>query len=320
MTTFAPPAGLQSRPLLPADADAWAALLAVVEESDRTGAIQDTTDCAEVLADPSVDFAADSLAVLEGGRLVATLLLRLRTGTDVHAVYADGVVHPAHRGRGLGAAFVAFARSRAAELGRDLYVPVPECVPAAVALAESSGLVVARYRSELVRDLTLPIPAVAVPDGLQLHDLGPGYDVTRWDETLRVACETAYRDHWGSTPISPERWAYRHTGHRSFRPACSVAATTSEGVVAGLVLSHEHEAGTVATGRRDLSVGTVGTLPAWRGRGLASAMLARVLGRAQAQGYLSSSLTVDIANVTGALGGYELAGYTMHRRTITYAA
>jgi ribosomal protein S18 acetylase RimI-like enzyme len=91
------------------------------------------------------------------------------------------------------------------------------------------------------------------------------------------------------------------------------------GQAVGFLLAYEFDAETAATGNRDLYVGTVGTLAPWRGRGIGGALLAFALGRAQEQGFGSSSLTVDAENATGALGVYARAGYVLHRRDITFA-
>jgi ribosomal protein S18 acetylase RimI-like enzyme len=97
-----------------------------------------------------------------------------------------------------------------------------------------------------------------------------------------------------------------------------VAALTAEGSVAGYVMSYESPADTARRGVRDLYIGTVGTLPAHRGRGIAGALLAHVLQGAPAQGYATASLTVDAENPTGALGVYDRAGFRLHRREVTY--
>ena len=88
--------------------------------------------------------------------------------------------------------------------------------------------------------------------------------------------------------------------------------------VVGPLLAYDHDAHTATTGHRDPYVGTVGTLAPWRGRRIGGALLAHALGRAQEQGFGSSSLTVDDRNATGALGVYTRAGYTPHRRAITF--
>ena len=198
---------------------------------------------------------------------------------------------------------------------------VAETNAGAVALAERIGMTPVRWWSELVRDLAEPIAPVALPAGLTPAPLAMGgfYKVSRWDEPLRAAHNTAFADHWGSTPVSAKVWEHQVTGGRAFRPSCSAVAATADGAVAGYVLAYEYEADTARTGRRDLHVGTVGTLAPYRGRGIAGALLAHVLRAGAGFGYVSSSLTVDAHNPTGALGVYERAGYRLRRREATYS-
>lgn len=303
------------------DASRWAEVLAAGEEVDQRGDHYSAADLAEELADPEVDLSRDSLLVFDGDRPVAAQVLWTRGDT----VHSDAMVHPSHRRRGIGAALLEVARRRAAELGAELQLRANENVPGQVALAEAAGMRPVRWWSDLHRPLTGPVEPVPLPAGLELHRLGPGYDAARWDGPLCAIRNATFAEHWGSTPETVEAFAHRRTGAASFRPACSVAATSADGTsadgtVVGFVLSDEHEEMAVRTGVRELYVATVGTLPGWRGRGLAGALLTRVLGWAQELGYHSSSLTVDADNATGALGVYTRIGYRLRGRDISYAA
>jgi mycothiol synthase len=308
------PATLTSRPFQLDDGERWAELWAAVEVADRRGEHYSAADLAEELADPELDLQHDSVLVLDGERPVAYQVLRLSAGPRLHT---DAAVHPAHRRRGIGAVLMAIALRRAAELGATVHARVPEHVAGAVALMERAGFAPVRWWSELARGLDAPIVAVPLADGLELHDLGPGYDAARWDEPLRAARNASFAGHWGSVPESAEAFAYRRTATRAFRPECSAAVCTPDGTVAGFVLAYEDDV--EAAGTRELYVGTVGTLAAWRGRGVAAALLAHALLRARAHGFASSSLTVDAQNPTGALGVYNRAGYALRHREITYA-
>jgi mycothiol synthase len=310
------PAALHGRPLRPADAEPWAQLCAAVEEADRRGEHYSAADLAEELTDPELDLERDSVLLLDGDHAVAYQVLRPAAGTHLHP---DAAVHPDHRRRGIGAALLAMALRRAAELDAILHVRVPEHVTGAVALVEGAGFAPVRWWSELSRDLDAPIQPVPPPAALELRELGPGYDAARWDEPLRAARNATFADHWGSVPESAEAFAHRRTATRGFRPECSAAACTPDGLVAGFLLGYEQDAETERTGSRDLYVGTVGTLSPWRGRGIAAALLAHALLRAREHGFATSSLTVDAQNPTGALGVYSRSGYALRHREITYA-
>jgi mycothiol synthase len=66
-------------------------------------------------------------------------------------------------------------------------------------------------------------------------------------------------------------------------------------------------------------VRSVGTRRPWRGRGLATSLLAQVLCNAAAQGAKSARLDVDAENPTGALGVYERLGFAAIRSEVAYS-
>ena len=68
----------------------------------------------------------------------------------------------------------------------------------------------------------------------------------------------------------------------------------------------------------EIHIPYVGTLPAYRRRGLAASLLARVLRSSRAEGYDRASLNVDTDNPTGALGIYERAGFRQSYRQDAY--
>jgi ribosomal protein S18 acetylase RimI-like enzyme len=299
------PDDLPARPLRASDAERWAALLQAVEEVDRRNENLDAEDCAEELADPELDLERDTLLVLDGdGQAVAYQVVRVRAGPPPGPrLHVDAAVHPAHRRRGIGTALTAATRRRADELGAAVVTRLAESASDAIALAERAGMRPARWWSELLRDLAVPVEPLPPPAGITVAGLGPPYDAARWDEPLRLAHNIAFAGHWGSAAVGPTAWAQHVPG---------------DGSIAGYVLSYEFPADTARNGVRDLYVGTVGTLPAHRGRGIAGALLAHVLQGAAAQGYATASLTVDAENPTGALGVYDRAGFRLHRREVTY--
>ncbi|QYN32804.1 GNAT family N-acetyltransferase [Pseudonocardia sp. DSM 110487] len=314
------PDGLRAGPMQATDAARWAALLEAVEDVDRRDENFDAEDCAEELADPDLDLERDTLLVLDGDdRAVAYMVARLRVGPPLGLrLVVDAAVHPRHRRRGIGTALTAAAHRRADELGAAVVTRLAESGADAIALAERAGMRPVRWWSELVRDLTVPVKPISPPAGITIAVLGRPYDAARWDEPLRLAHNSAFADHWGSAAIGPTGWAHQRTGARAFRPESSVVALTGDGFIAGYILSYEFPAATARSGTRDLYVGTVGTLPAHRGRGIAGALLASVLQGAADQGYATASLTVDAENPTGALGVYDRAGFRPHRRDVTY--
>src|SRR5258706_15114462 len=60
------------------------------------------------------------------------------------------------------------------------------------------------------------------------------------------------------------------------------------------------------------------TVRAWRGRGVASALIGRNLRLLHERGMVEAALSVDTENPTGALGLYERHGFREHARLIVF--
>ncbi len=314
---------LRWRALTTDDVAAWAELLAAAEAVDVTGEHYDADDLIEELADPLLDAAHDTVGAFDdNGVMVAYGLVRSVSKIRDHDQYdAEGCVHPDHRRRGLGRAVVERVTERAAQLHRQrhpelegrVYLRVHDGNTHAVALARQAGMEPVRYWYDMARDLTdLPEPA-PLADGL----LVVGYD-PELDDAVRLARNEAFADHWGSVERTMSDWRQWFTGSRSFRPAISLLALDGD-EVAGFLLSYEYEADIAASGVSQTWIGQIGTRRAWRGRGVASALLTRALAAYAAAGYQRTALGVDTGNPTGALGLYERAGFAPTERWTSFA-
>jgi ribosomal protein S18 acetylase RimI-like enzyme len=62
----------------------------------------------------------------------------------------------------------------------------------------------------------------------------------------------------------------------------------------------------------------VGTIPARRRRGLATALMGEVLQAGAGAGFTRAGLTVDQASTTQATALYERLGFVASRRTLAY--
>jgi mycothiol synthase len=313
---------LSWRPITVADAAEWAALLAAAEKVDGTGENYDVDDLLEELADPALDAERDTVAAFAGDEMVAYGLTRGSSLVrDVHRVQAEGCVRPDHRRAGLGRDVLERTASRAAELHRrqhpdlpgELHVYTYDTNAGVAALVRGHAMRPVRYWYDMQRDLAEPPPAAPAPAGLRMVGFDPAMD-----EALRRARNHAFADHWGSVERDESSWKQWFTGSRAFRPATSFAMLDGD-EVASLLLSYEFEANTAASGVREAWVGQIGTRPAWRGRGVASALLTEALTAYAAAGYERAALSVDTGNPTGALGLYERCGFVTRKRCTTYA-
>jgi mycothiol synthase len=311
--------GLGWRPIEPGDAAEWARLLAVIQATDRTWDIFTEADLREHFCDPSLDFPRGSVAVFDGGTMAGFELLIPRSAADpVHDMRSAGGVHPGYRRRGIGAALLDWAEQAAVRVHRERFAGQPLSLSgstrddnaAAGALFTRRGYQPARWFNGMLRDLSAPVPPVPPPAGAEILPLTP----ERFGHALLIRNE-AFQDHWGSTETSAESWAHFLASH-TFRPAFSFVAY-DHGEPAGLIISHEYEAAAAATGARDIYIAIVGTRRAARKRGLASALLTRVLADAKAAGFGTASLGVDADSPTGAVGVYERVGFTVDHTEVT---
>lgn len=305
------------RPIGPGDVAEWAALVAAIQAADGDEEYYGEQDLLELFDDPGHDFARGSVAVLDGTVMAGYCLLMKRSAADpVHVMRHWGGVHPRYRQRGLGSELMEWAEKAAVPLHEDAFADHPLslsgfCLPGND-LLESHGYQPVRWMHLMTIDLSQPLPEVpSASPGVEIVGFTP-----ERSQDARLVRDEAFRDHWGTTETTAEGWAHM-TGTRAFRPACSFLAYDA-GEPLGVILSFEHDAFLQATGIRDLYIGIVGTRRAGRKRGIASGLVARTLGQAQAAGFARASLTVQADSMTGAVGLYERLGFTIGHSAAYY--
>ena len=268
----------------------------------------------------------DSLIGLDAnGRIVAVAMVMFppRQVTLVRSMPIGGV-HPELRGRGIGRQLLAWQIARAQQQLATSNKMLPGWIlayadarsPQNARLLTLGGMHLSRYFLSLERMLTEPIAAVEPAPGIRLAPFTP-----QVSEAVHVARDDAFMDHWASQPMSDENWNSFVTG-RWFRSDLSFVAfgTDERGVesVVGFVLSSANEDVWRTQGFTGGYVDLVGVTSAWRGRHIAQSLLAAHLEAGRALGYDRSTLAVDSASPTGALGLYEGMGYAPTHRKLAF--
>ncbi|WIV56555.1 GNAT family N-acetyltransferase [Amycolatopsis nalaikhensis] len=310
------------RPLVPEDAQAAADLLNAIEAVDRIGEHYTAEDTRQELVDPYADLERGSLAAFDGDTMAGYMKIRFKPSADqVHRVFLDGGVHPAHRRRGVGTALVEAGVEAAKVLhdrhhpGRKLVVDVhkAEHIAGLPELMRARGFAPARWFRRMEHPLEA-LPAVPIPDGLAVEPWSE-----RAEDDFRRVRNAAFEDHWGAAPMPMDQWRNKIT-NQTFRPPVSfLLRDAATGTPVSVLVTLSWDADTAATGVRDAHFMVVGTVREYRKRGAASALLAHALRAAAEQGYDQASLSVDSADRSGASGVFARAGFEPKTRYIRWA-
>jgi len=316
---------LRWRPPTADDTEAWAGLIAAMDAVDRLNELYSAEELAEELTSPGVDPAVDGrFGYTADGELVAFGMVAGRPAGDaleLHRVQLWGGVHPEHRGKGVGRDLLAWmidhgeAKHRADHPDVDgvLEVRCGDSEPAKEAMVRKAGFTPLRYWYEMVCDLRkVEIQPAEVPAGLRLEPYR-----REIDEAVRLAHNEAFSDHWGSTPADAERWQHSYLG-LNFRPDLSFVVLDGDEVVAYL-LTNRYPQDDAARGVPHGWIDYIGSRRAYRGRGLATALLRAACLAFRDAGFGEALLGVDVQNPSGALGLYERFGFTLDRRATSYA-
>ncbi len=312
--------GIQWRSASKDDADAILECAREMDAVDHPHFVTTREDIAGELAHSYVDLELDSLVALdETGTVVAygfTVLNPSRV-TLIQSVLSGGV-RPRARGRGIGRQLLAWQESRALQQLATVEASAPgwimmeadERATSKVKLAKRHGFRIARYFLEMHRDLSAPI----VERPLE------SFEFVRFDESYveatRLARNDAFRDHWGSQSMNDETW--NDFVHRKvFRPELSYLAIAQDGSVAGFVLSEVREENFETQGYSSAYIGYVGVPRAFRGRGVAPALLTHTMSEIATTGLEMAVLDVDSDNPTGALGLYTGMGFTEAQKSMS---
>jgi mycothiol synthase len=227
-----------------------------------------------------------SAAVRDDGRLIAAGAVR------DGAVFV-GLVDPAVRGRGLGAALLDWGLQRATTVETEGLSPAAETLFASRGLRQVFAEDVMRF------DLTAAVPqAPAWPDGTLLET---------WSAAtaprFHAVYDAAFRERPGFPGWTAEEWI-EGVDEDGFQPEWSVLASVPGVGDAGFVTA------------ADDWIDQVGVVPGARGRGIGAALVLEALSRMRADGAGHAWLNVNVDNPAGRL--YRRLGFADRGRRARY--
>ncbi|HEX9541517.1 MAG TPA: mycothiol synthase [Streptosporangiaceae bacterium] len=248
------------------------------------------------------DPEARNLLLTEGGELAG--YAHLDPTDPVEGPSGELVVHPAHRGHGLG---LALTRALLAEAGpRPLRLWAHGDLPAAAALATAAGFERVRALWTMRRPLQTPLGTPELAEGITVRTFRVGHDEDAWIAINR----RAFAGH-------PEQgaWTRADLDLREQEPwfdPDGFFLAEREGRLAGFHWTKVHGShpGAPAHGHEAIGeVYVVGVDPAEQGTGLGRALTLIGLRYLRSRGLPEVMLYVDEAN-TAAIRLYESLGFT----------
>jgi mycothiol synthase len=274
-----------------ADAPAVTAVINARELADR-GRAEVTAEMVSALwSEGEIELAADGrVAIVDD--VVAGYALATRDREFVS-------VAPAYEGRGIGSALLRWTMARSDARGAALHRQlVGSGNAAAAALLRSAGYQRTRRQHRMQMALTGPIPAQQ-PDGIAIRRIDAGRDAR---ELHRIDAEAFA----GNADYVPETFGQFCAEHLDApaRDADASIVAVDDGRIVGYLLAQRRDEGRLGY------VSVLGVGEAWRGRGIAGALVAAAVGIWFDAGVRGAGLTVASDN-PGARHVYDRLGMTV---------
>ncbi len=269
------------------------------------------------------------LGEAEDGAIVAYARQTWLDQTDGFRRYTHAIdVHPRWRQHGIGRALLLHYEGLAHSIEATqptrakaafIHAFIQRGDAGAHALLKQTGFRVVRESYAMTRDLRDPIPEFALPEGFEIRPLTPEHHRALWD-----ADQDAFRDH-NDNAILTDSHDQAWLNSKGFQPEHFVVAWhIGDNRIAAFVRTYINADENTAFHQKNAYTEGIGTVKAYRKRGLARALLCESMRRLRAQGYETARLDVDASNQTGALRVYEACGFkvggggTVYRKLIPY--
>lgn len=248
--------------------------------------------------------AVDTIQAIEHEQLLAVGWVD-RSSLGPERPVLRGWVAPPHRRRGLGTELLRYIASRAAttalRIDRILR-PDAEAPPGhAIEIYDRAGFRFNYLEDEMRRSLDDLPPASA-----SIADITVAHWTSETHHRVHDTYNSAFRTR-GAAPISADAWNGWFDGQTNFRAGASFLALHGMEVVGFLFSS----------GISEGWVDSIGVIPAWRGRGIAAALLSHALKAFRAGGEVEAGLRVNADN-PAASRLYTRLGFSVVRRHYTF--
>jgi mycothiol synthase len=189
---------------------------------------------------------------------------------------------------------------------------VADLEASAIALLRADGYEPMHWAHGMARLLHDPIPELGLPDQIEVRP-------TRREDAMPVlrARNEAMADEWHWVEQTEEQMGAQIDDPIEAQLDLWQVAWDGDEVVAG-VLGFIDAAENSELGRRRGYTESIFTRRPWRGRGIASSLIARNLRLLEERGMTEAALIVDATSPTGAVELYERMGFRRERTEITF--
>jgi ribosomal protein S18 acetylase RimI-like enzyme len=263
------------------------------------------------------------LAEMDGVVVGFTRIFWRTTEAGERVYWMFGYLKPEWRRKGIGRAQLTWLEERVRGIDREQPFFGPRFFQAVAedtalgktALLESNGYTRARYFFFMKHSNLNALPDSPRPADLELRPAHPDQMRAIWD-----AKEEAFRDHWGFAPKGEGLYqTWRNNPHHDL-DLWRVAWDGDQ--IAGSCINGINPEDNEQFGFKRGWIHTLSVRRAWRGRGVARALLVESLRVLAARGMTEAVLGVDSENPTGALRLYESVGFktinqdALYRKTL----